>query len=222
MNTTPMYEPTLNDIMRIQVKPMNLSRPYREFFGNLPREFGWSMQITGAPGTGKSTFVMGFAAELSRHGRTLYVCAEEVHMAGTLQIRARLLKVNTQHLVLPEITSIVVLRKYLDSKRYKFCVIDSINTFNDATDYELTALTKEYPDIGFVFVAQTNKDRVSSRGSGQNEHNVYATFETIVREDGSRYVIHSKNRYGGTLQEIFVFKGAAPVQSRKRRRQSGK
>lgn len=204
--------------MRIKVKALNLTGKYREFFGNLPRDFGWSMQITGAPGTGKSTIVLGFAAELSHIGRTLYVCAEEVHQAGTLQQRAKLLRISSSRLVMPEITSIAVLRQYLDSQRYRFVIIDSINTFNDAEDFELTALTHEYPDIGFVLIAQTNKDRQSARGSGRNEHDVYATFETIVREDGSRCIIHNKNRYGGTLHELFIFKGAAPAWARKRQK----
>lgn len=198
-------EPTLQQIMRMQVRPIPLSRRWKDFIGKLPSDSGWSMQVTGGPGTGKSTWSLMFADELQRHGRTLYAFAEENHAAGTIQERAKMAKVRmTSNLVIPEINSISVLRNYLDTNRYRFCIVDSINTFDDATDYELTTLTKEYPHIGFLFVAQTTKDRKRSRGDGRNEHNVYATFAS-QRRGNARFIVAEKNRYGGAVTEFFVF-----------------
>ncbi|MBU3720548.1 MAG: hypothetical protein FGM22_07280 [Burkholderiaceae bacterium] len=201
----PLPEPTLQQIMRMPVRPLPLTRRWRDFIGNLPSDSGWSIQVTGAPGTGKSTWSLMFADEMQRHGRVLYAFAEETHKAGTIQERAKKARVRMSgNLIIPEITDINVLRQYLDSGRYRFCIVDSINTFENATDYEVTSLTKSYPDIGFLFVAQTTKDRKRSRGDGRNEHNVYATFASIRREN-ARFIVAEKNRYGGIANEFFVF-----------------
>lgn len=200
-----LSEPTLQQLMRMQVRPMPLAKQWREFLGNLPIDSGWSIQVTGAPGTGKSTWALMFADEMQRHGRTIYAFAEELHSAGTIQERAKKAKVRmSNNLIIPEVTSIHVIRDYLDTGKYRFCIVDSINTIDDATDYEVTKLTKEYPKIGFLFVAQTNKNRKQARGDGRNEHNVYATFESI-RKGNSRYIVPVKNRYGGIVSEFFVF-----------------
>lgn len=198
-------EPTLQEIMRIRVRPLPLSRKWRDFIGQLPADSGWSIQVTGAPGTGKSTWSLMFADEMQRHGKILYAFAEEAHRAGTIQERAKKAKVRmSSNLVIPEVQTLKALRAYLDTGRYKFCIVDSINTIEDATDFEVTSLTKLYPNIGFLFVAQTTKDRRRSRGDGRNEHNVYATFQSIRREN-ARYIVSEKNRYGGTVNEFFVF-----------------
>lgn len=198
-------EPTLAQIMNVSVRPLPLQRRWRDFIGNLPADSGWSIQVTGAPGTGKSTWSLMFASELARHGRCLYAFSEETHAAGTIQERARKTKIRmTSNLIIPQVNSLEMLRQYLDSGRYRFCIVDSINTIDDATDYEVTSLTKQYPNIGFLFVAQTTKDRRRSRGDGRNEHNVYATF-TSVRREHARYIVAEKNRYGGIVNEFFVF-----------------
>jgi predicted ATP-dependent serine protease len=200
-----LAEPTLQQIMRMRVRPMMLSKRWRDFLGNLPADSGWSIQVTGAPGTGKSTWSLMFADEMQRHGKLLYAFAEEVHQAGTIQERAKKAKVRmTPNLVIPEVTRLSMIRAYLDTGKYRFCIVDSINTIEDATDFEVTSLTKAYPEIGFLFVAQTTKDRRRSRGDGRNEHNVYATFQSIRREN-ARFIVAEKNRYGGTVNEFFVF-----------------
>lgn len=202
-----LLAPTLASIMNIRVRPLPLAKGWRDFMGNLPAESGWSIQVTGAPGQGKSTFAMKFADELQRHGNVLYAFAEEVHLAGTIQERARMSGMRSMNIAVPEIFTKAELKRHLDTGKYKFCIVDSINTFDDADDAEMTHLSKEYPLIGFFFVAQTLKTRKGARGSGANEHNVYATMMSELRGK-ERWMVHVKNRYGAKVSEMYVFTGA--------------
>jgi predicted ATP-dependent serine protease len=190
--------------MSVRIMPLPLKGRWKDFLGNLPSNSGWSILLTGGPGTGKSTWTLMLCEQLANIGTTVYCFAEETIEAGTIQERADLAKIRNRQFYVPVVTKITEIRDMLQSGQFRFCVIDSINCIDDATDDEVMALVKEFPDIGFVFIAQTTKDRRSARGRGTNEHMAYVVLKSVVKGT-SRYIITEKNRYGPKAHEFFVF-----------------
>ncbi|MBI2794740.1 MAG: hypothetical protein HYX66_08860 [Ignavibacteria bacterium] len=200
--------------MNMHVEHIKLTPRYLKFVGRLPKNSGWSMQVSGAPGTGKSTWLLLWANELSRHGRVLYATAEELHASGTIQERIKMTGVKPYLVVMPEVETLSQLRQYLDSGRYDFAIVDSINALvstaetegEDISDADIIHLAKLYKDIGFTFAAQTTKNRKVAAGRSTNEHNVMSTFMTEKRGN-DRFICHTKNRFGATESEFFIFSG---------------
>jgi hypothetical protein len=132
---------TLREITRMPYKAAALSPKWREFLGHVPADEQFSVLLAGPAGT--------------RLGHVLYVCAEERTKTGTLRLRAKLLGISSSRIWLHDTVHYAEVCEQLDTGKYKFCVIDSIQEM-DIEDEALMQILDRYPRVVFVFVAQVD------------------------------------------------------------------
>lgn len=185
-------------------KAMRLSPVCQGFLGNVPAAGQFTVLIAGPSGTGKSVLCLVLAKEFSRHGQVLYICAEESTKAGTIQIRARLMKLRSSRILMCETRSYDDVRRALTEHSCKFCFIDSVQEL-DVDNKTVQDLITDFPDVVFVFVAQVDWSEKHSLGSSTWRHRVDIRLWTDVDEDGVRYARNIKNRYAPSEQTMKLF-----------------
>ncbi len=172
--------------------------------------------IGGSPGIGKSTLLLKIAGNLAQSGKpVLYVSGEE--SAGQIKLRANRLDANHEKLyLLPEISLSTVLSE-INSTRYDFIIIDSIQTlYSDETPsapgsvtqvrtitFELMRIAKSL-HIPIFIIGHITKDG-SIAGPRVLEHMV----DTVLYFEGDtnselRLLRGFKNRFGST-NEVGIF-----------------
>lgn len=193
----------LGDVVRRSYTHLNLRSRFMPFIGYVPATRQFKIQLVGGKGSGKSTFALELANEFSRFGPTLYVCAEERPDAGSIRIRAKLLKISNPDIHLLDTSSVAAVDHVLAQGDYKFCFVDSISVMGDG-DLATLALADRYPSVSFVFVNQVNASG-DARGSKVIGH----ACDIVIgfRKDGNeaRWAYNDKNRYGATESEMLVF-----------------
>jgi predicted ATP-dependent serine protease len=196
---------TLREITRMPYKAAALSPKWREFLGHVPADEQFSVLLAGPAGTGKSTLCMQLAKEFTRLGHVLYVCAEERTKTGTLRLRAKLLGISSSRIWLHDTVHYAEVCEQLDTGKYKFCVIDSIQEM-DIEDEALMQILDRYPRVVFVFVAQVDWTEKQSRGSSKWRHKVDIRLWTEADdEDGCRYATNVKNRFAPVKSRLFLY-----------------
>lgn len=134
----------------------------------------------------------------------LYICAEESAKAGTIQIRARLMKLHSSRILMGESRSYEDVRRALREQKCRYCFIDSIQEL-DVDNKKVQDLMTEFPDVVFVFVAQVDWSEKHSLGSSSWRHRVDIRLWTDVDDSGTRYVRNIKNRYAPLEQTMTLF-----------------
>jgi DNA repair protein RadA/Sms len=172
--------------------------------------------IGGSPGIGKSTLLLKIAGNLAEMGKeVLYVSGEE--SAGQIKLRADRLKANYEKLfLLPEINLQQIIQE-INSRNYKFIVIDSIQTLYSeeltssagsitqvrTITFELMRIAKGL-NIPIFIIGHITKDG-SIAGPRVLEHMV----DTVLYFEGDpnselRLLRGFKNRFGST-NEVGIF-----------------
>jgi predicted ATP-dependent serine protease len=161
---------------------LQLSGIYESLFGKPSKNF--DLSLSGAPSSGKTTFLLKFAYYLATNfGKTLYVSSEEF---GSVTLVDKL-KELSEDKSLPE--NLFFAKGMSDMTDYKFVIIDSITDLGiEIEDYK--EIREIYPETAFIVVLQQTKAG-DYRGSKEWLHEV-EIFADI--EDGAIYV--TKNRYG--------------------------
>lgn len=159
---TRAYSP--REIARRTYKTLQWDGRWEEAFGQPEENSTWF--ISGPSASGKSSFVMQLAEELTRHGRVLYMSYEE---GVGVSFRERMLhfgldKRQGWFRVLTSGT-IQELKERL-SRRHsaKFIIVDS---FQEAGwNYpETEALIESFPGKSFIFISQELKGRPLGKGA---------------------------------------------------------
>lgn len=193
----------LGDVVRRSYAHMHLRERFMGFIGYVPSTRQFKMQLVGGKGSGKSTFALELANEFSRFGSVLYVCAEERPDAGSIRIRARILKISNPDIHLLDTSSVEAVDRCLAQGNYKYCFVDSISVMGDG-DLATLALSDKYPRVTFVFVNQVN-----AAGDARGSKVVGHACDIVIgfRRDGNdaRWAYNDKNRYGATQSEMLVF-----------------
>ena len=207
-------------------KPVLLSEVAYERFTRVPSgiaEFdnvlgggivpGSLVLIGGDPGIGKSTLLTQVAANLSAHGKVLYVCAEE--SCSQVKLRCERLGLRTEHFYLLNETCLEDAETAFEGVR--FAIIDSIQAvyteqLSSAAGSvgqirecaaKLMRIAKA-KGITFFLVGHVTKEGALA-GPKVLEH----IMDTVLyfegeREDNFRLLRSVKNRFG-SVQEIGVF-----------------
>lgn len=171
-------------------------------FGNPAPNF--SMILTGAPSSGKTTLLLEFAFYLAENfGKVLYISTEE-YGSSTLQNKLKDVikksgeKIDGDKYKLPERLDFA--KGMTDLTDYDFIFIDSVSDVNmDLVDYK--ELSDVYADKAFISVLQFtkgSKGETSFRGSLEWEHEVdiYAMIDSgVVQVFKNRYGAKSKYDY---------------------------
>ena len=184
--------------------------------------------IGGSPGIGKSTLLLKIAGNLAQENQNvLYVSGEE--SAGQIKLRADRLDANYKELYLLAEINLQSIMGEINSKRYNFIVIDSIQTlYSEETPsspgsvtqvrtitFELMRIAKSL-EIPIFIIGHITKDG-SIAGPRVLEHMV----DTVLYFEGDpntelRLLRGFKNRFGST-NEVGIFemskKGLLDAQS---------
>ena len=143
-------------------------------FGNLLPKF--KMFIKGPKGSGKSTFALKLCEDLAMNGKVLYVAIEEEFNKGRISKRIKWAGVANPNIDFLEINSFDTsegnmpldrLLKYINTGKYDFVIIDSINVLEDfgvIKQKELMNLIREFDEISWVLIAQMDKTQRKHRG----------------------------------------------------------
>lgn len=171
--------------------------------------------ITGNPGIGKSTLLLQLLNEYTKYGETLYISGEESPMQ--VKNRGDRLKVNGENLYIFSETDMEKIAEYIEIRKPKVVVIDSIQTIYSSEFDSMTGTPTQIRecslriveiakklDITFFIVGHITKDGKLA-GPKLLEHIVDAVF-SFEGEEGLFYRIlrSSKNRFGST-NELAVF-----------------
>ena len=183
--------------------------------------------LTGQPGIGKSTLLMQVCAKIAKDVPVLYVSGEE--SAGQVKLRAKRLGANSEDLSFASSTSGNDIAKTIESGKFKFVIVDSIQTLslNELTSApgtvsqvtncgNLIIRAAKMTDTAVVIVGHVTKEGTLA-GPKVLEHLV----DVVVNFEGDRYggfktVRAVKNRFGST-SEVAIFemndKGLSEVQN---------
>lgn len=215
-----MSKMTLADVMRMVIKPYPLSKKFREFLGAVPLDETASIQITGPPGSGKSTFILQIADEFARTSDVLYCTAEEKINAGGIKIRASKQGIrNKGRIHIAEVSEIDDIKSYIEFGAYRVVIIDSIQKVRQNGEKlrssEVMQLTHAFPDRPtlFIYISQTNK-RKEAAGDASDAHDVDVTIFTTGEGTEPRYARIDKSRLNPTVYQLHIFTpvktGSAP------------
>ncbi len=209
-------EPKLLKEIKIE-KEFRLKTSYEEF----DRVLGGGLTkaevvlITGAPGIGKSTFLLSLLNEYSKTNNTLYVSGEE--SIRQIKERADRLEIKSEKLLILNETRLEYIKDIILEKKPDVVVIDSIQTIYSEEINSLPAsvsqirecslklieLAKEC-DISFYIVGHITKDGKLA-GPKLLEHMVDCVISFEGDENNYYRIVRSiKNRYGST-NEISIF-----------------
>lgn len=171
--------------------------------------------LTGQPGIGKSTLLMQICTKISKDVPVLYISGEE--SAEQVKLRAKRLGANSPTLSFANSTSGNDIAKTIESGKFKFVIVDSIQTLSIA---ELTSApggvsqvtncgnliirAAKSSNTAVVIVGHVTKDGTLA-GPKVLEHLV----DVVINFEGDRYggfktVRAVKNRFGSTM-EVAIF-----------------
>lgn len=196
----------LGDVVKRSYAHLHLRERFKSFIGYVPATRQFKIQLVGGKGSGKSTFALELANEFSRFGSVLYVCAEERPDAGSIRIRAKLLRITNPDIHLLDTTHVEDVDRCLAEGDYTFCFIDSISVMHEG-DLATLALSNRFDKVVFIFVNQINAAG-EARGSTVVGHACDIVIGFRKDQNDARWAYNDKNRYGATQSEMLVFQPA--------------
>ena len=129
---------------------------WRESFGNIQYNELWF--ISGASASGKSSFVMQLARELTKYGRVLYGSYEEgVGDSFKKRIqRERMTEKQGRFRIITEDSFEDLMERLSKPKGPKFVIIDSFQE-SGLTYEQAVALREKFPRKGWIYISQEYK-----------------------------------------------------------------
>lgn len=166
----------------MQFETLKLDSPFNEVVGEPSKNA--KMMIYGAPGSGKSTFMIIFAKSLAQSGKRVLIVADEEGVSRTLQEKLTRLDAYHQNLfVTDQLPS--------DNKKYDVVFYDSVQSLR-ITPEQLEEIAKDKSTmVGFVF-------QVTKEGKYKGEADFEHLVDVVVKADeGIITTVGCKNRFGG-------------------------
>lgn len=163
---------------------LKLKSPYKEMFGKVSKSF--KLFLHGGPGSGKTTFLLKFANDLTQLGSVLYVSSEEFDSTTLVEKLKELMKKEGLDFELPD--NLFFSKEIGNLKDYDFIIIDSVNDIG--LGIEEFKEIKEKFNKAFILVLQNTKGG-DYKGGKEWEHEVDIAAKV---EEGVIDIF--KNRYG--------------------------
>lgn len=164
---------------------LKLKSPYKEMFGKISNTF--KLFLHGGPGSGKTTFLLKFANDLTELGSVLYVSSEEFDSTTLVEKLKELMKKEGLDFELPD--NLFFSKEIGNLKDYDFIIIDSVNDIGLGIE-EFKEIKEKFPEKAFILVLQNTKAG-DYKGGKEWEHEVDIAAKV---EEGVIDIF--KNRYG--------------------------
>ncbi len=182
-------------------KPIKMNRLYSDFLGIFPADEQFSLLLHGAPGGGKSSFLLKLADELAKNYPILYGNLEE-KSGTTLRNKLHTMKVRQKINFLGNNT-VEEMKKEIDTGQYKFVIVDSISMFctTERAVREFFEYVYTMPKTNFLFIAHQTKSGVY-RGTTNLAHLVDVVLQV---ENGTVTIAKNRFHYSETNKEFHIF-----------------
>ncbi len=171
--------------------------------------------LTGQPGIGKSTLLMQICAEISKNEPVLYISGEE--SAGQVKLRASRLGASSKQLSFASSTSGNDIARTIETGKFKFVVVDSIQTLSLAELNSAPGNVSQVTNCGNLIIrAAKSSDtavvivgHVTKEGTLAGPKVLEHLVDVVINFEGDRYggfktVRAVKNRFGST-SEVAIF-----------------
>jgi predicted ATP-dependent serine protease len=164
---------------------LKLKSPYKNMFGKVSTTF--KLLLHGGPGSGKTTFLLKFANDLTSLGSVLYVSSEEFDSTTLVEKLKELMKKEGLNFELPD--NLFFSKEIGNLKDYDFIIVDSVNDIGLGID-EFKEIKNKFKDKAFILVLQNTKAG-DYKGGKEWEHEV-----DIAAKVENGVIDIFKNRYG--------------------------
>ena len=171
--------------------------------------------LTGQPGIGKSTLLMQICAEISKSQPVLYISGEE--SAGQVKLRAARLGASSENLNFASSTSGNDIAKTIETGKFKFVVVDSIQTLSLAELNSAPGNVSQVTNCGNLIIRAAKDSNtavvivghVTKEGTLAGPKVLEHLVDVVINFEGDRYggfktVRAIKNRFGST-SEVAIF-----------------
>lgn len=207
---------SINDII-----PSDASARLKTGFSDLDEVLGGGFLLgsvsllTGQPGIGKSTLLMQICAEISKNQPVLYISGEE--SAGQVKLRAARLGASSESLNFASSTSGNDIAKTIETGKFKFVVVDSIQTLSLAELNSAPGNVSQVTNCGNLIIRAAKDSNtavvivghVTKEGTLAGPKVLEHLVDVVINFEGDRYggfktVRAVKNRFGST-SEVAIF-----------------
>ena len=171
--------------------------------------------LTGQPGIGKSTLLMQICAKIAEKKSVLYISGEE--SAGQVKLRAERLGANSDNLSFASSTSGNDISKTIESGKFDFVVVDSIQTLSLAEISSAPGSVSQVTNCGNLIIRAAKATdtavvivgHVTKEGTLAGPKVLEHLVDVVINFEGDRYggfktVRAVKNRFGST-SEVAIF-----------------
>lgn len=207
---------SINDII-----PSDASARLKTSFSDLDEVLGGGFLLgsvsllTGQPGIGKSTLLMQICAEISKNQPVLYISGEE--SASQVKLRAARLGASSENLNFASSTSGNDIAKTIETGKFKFVVVDSIQTLSLAELNSAPGNVSQVTNCGNLIIRAAKDSNtavvivghVTKEGTLAGPKVLEHLVDVVINFEGDRYggfktVRAIKNRFGST-SEVAIF-----------------
>ena len=171
--------------------------------------------LTGQPGIGKSTLLMQICSEVAKNKSVLYISGEE--SAGQVKLRALRLGANSDNLNFASSTSGHDIAKTIESGKFDFVIVDSIQTLSIAEISSAPGGVSQVTNCGNLIIRAAKATdtavvivgHVTKEGTLAGPKVLEHLVDVVINFEGDRYggfktVRAVKNRFGST-SEVAIF-----------------
>lgn len=170
---------------------------WKEMFGEVPDNELWF--ISGSSASGKSSFVMQLARELTKYGRVLYGSYEEgVSQSFKERIRReRMTEKQGRFRIITEDSFEDLMERLSKPKGPKFVIIDSFQESGLTYD-QAVALREKFPRKGWIYISQEYKGAPMGKAAARLKYKAGVKIRVVG------YKAYCQGRFTGDESDAFT------------------
>ncbi|MBD5337701.1 MAG: AAA family ATPase [Bacteroides sp.] len=189
------YSP--RDVLTKKYRTIPWDGRWRESFGEVPENELWF--ISGASASGKSSFVMQLAKELTKYGTVLYGSYEE-GISQSFQNRLkreRMQERQGRFRVITEDTFEELCERLSKPKSAKFVIIDSFQE-SGLTYAQAMELRERFGRKTFIYISQEHKGEPAGKPAGRLKYKAGVKIRVVG------YKVYCQGRFTGNDSGVFT------------------
>lgn len=189
------YSP--KDVMAQKDNSLPWEGKWKEMFGEVPDNELWF--ISGSSASGKSSFVMQLARELTKYGRVLYGSYEEgVSQSFKERIRReRMTEKQGRFRIITEDSFEDLMERLSKPKGPKFVIIDSFQESGLTYD-QAVALREKFPRKGWIYISQEYKGAPMGKAAARLKYKAGVKIRVVG------YKAYCQGRFTGDESDAFT------------------